>query len=369
MSLRFQIALSQIKGIGPVLAKNLIAYIGNAEGVFRESQANLAKIPDIGIALSKQIKQQQTEALNRADKELFFIHKYNINTVFYTDKDYPYRLKECADSPIILFTKGNISLNESRNIALVGTRDATEYGKELCCNLIKDLAKFVPDATIVSGLAYGIDICAHKASVEVNLPTIGIVGHGLDRLYPAQHRQTTVKMLEMGGLVSEYLSETIPEKQNFVQRNRLIAGLCDAIIVVESAEKGGSLITADMAQSYNRDVFAFPGRVGDTQSAGCNRLISSNKAGLITSASDLIQAMCWEINPEQNTVIQPSLFMELTEIQQIVVGILRKTETLSVNELAIALQMPVSKTSSLLLEMEFNGIVKCLPGNVYKLRP
>lgn len=365
-SLRYRIGISLIKGIGPVLAKNLIAYLGDVEAVFTESQALLAKIPDIGRVLSKEIKDQQV--LARADKEVNFILKNNIQALFYTDKAYPYRLKECIDSPVMLYTKGNLELNTNRFIGVVGTRNASEYGKEICQKMIKDLASMVPDLSIVSGLAYGIDICAHKTSLDCGLPTIGAIGHGLDRIYPTAHRATAVKMLEKGGLVTEYLTETNPDRQNFVQRNRLIAGMCDAVVVVESAEKGGSLITADMAQSYNRDVFAFPGRVGDIHSAGCNALIKTNKGGLIESANDLVNAMFWELSSNKATAIQSSLFLDLTEIQQSVVSILRKDESKTINELAIALGLPVSKTSSMLLEMEFSGVVKCLPGNSYKLR-
>jgi len=365
-NLRYKIGISLIKGIGPVLAKNLIAYLGDVEAVFNESQANLAKIPDIGPVLSKQITDQQV--LARADKEINFIEKNNIQALFYTDKAYPYRLKECIDSPVMLYAKGNIDFNSTRFVGVVGTREASEYGKEVCKKMIQDLAVMVPDVTIVSGLAYGVDICSHKAALDSGLPTIGAIGHGLDRIYPATHRSTAVKMLEKGGLVTEYLSETNPDRQNFVQRNRLIAGMCDAIVVIESAEKGGSLITADMGQSYNRDVFAFPGRVGDLYSAGCNALIKNNKAGLIESASDLINSMCWESVTNNKAPIQPSLFLDLTDIQQILVSLLRKEESMTINQIAINMGLPVSKTSSMLLEMEFSGVVKCLPGNIYKLR-
>ena len=366
MSLRYKIAISLIKGIGPVLAKNLIAYLGDVDAIFKESQSNLAKIPDIGPVLSKQISTQHV--LARADKEINFIEKNNIQSFFYTDKTYPYRLKECIDAPIILYAKGNVEFNSTRYIGVVGTRGATEYGKENCRKLIQDLATIAPDVTIISGLAYGIDICAHKTALDSGLPTIAAIGHGLDRIYPAVHRSTAVRMLEKGGLVTEYLTETNPDKQNFVQRNRLIAGMCDAVVVIESGAKGGSLITADMAQSYNRDVFAFPGRVGDSFSAGCNALIKNNKAGLIESSKDLVNAMCWEVNTNSNVPIQHSLFLDLTEEQQNIVTLLRKEEHISLNQLAIALGLPVSKTSSMLLELEFSGVVKCLPGNIYKLR-
>ncbi len=365
MSLLHQIGITLIKGIGPVLAKNLIAYLGDVEAVFSESQSNLAKIPEIGPVLSKQIVDQ--EVLLRAEKEINFIEKNNIYPHFYLDKTYPYRLKECTDAPVMLYFKGNSDLNVNRFVGIVGTRHATDYGKELCKNFVNDLAALSPDITIVSGLAYGIDICSHKVAVDCGLPTIAALGHGLDRIYPAAHRATAVKMLEKGGLITEYLTETNPDRQNFVQRNRIIAGMCDATIVVESSAKGGSLITCEQALSYNRDVFAFPGRVGDEHSAGCNRLIKVNKAGLIENASDFVNAMGWEMVSEPKQQVQTSLFLDLTEEQQNVVGLLRK-DSLSLNQLAISLEKPVSKVSSLMLEMEFSGVVKCLPGNVYKLR-
>jgi DNA processing protein len=361
--LLYQIALSQIKGIGPVLAKNLIAYLGSVEAIFQEKKRNLSRIPDIGPVLSKQIT--DTKALQRAEKELNFITKNNIQTYFYTEKTYPFRLKECPDSPILLYGKGQLPLNTRRTIGVVGTRDASEYGKELCKHMVADLASLSNEISIISGLAYGIDICSHKAALDADMPTIGIVGHGLDRLYPSAHRNTAVKMLEKGGLLTEYISGTNPDRQNFVQRNRLIAGMCDGIVVVESGEKGGSLITAESAQSYNRDVFAFPGRVGDTLSAGCNMLIKKNKAALIESATDLANAMCWELGEKK--IQQPTLFPDLNEIQQIIVGHLRTEGNTAMNMMALKIGLPVSKTSALLLELEFMGVVRCLPGNIYTL--
>ncbi|MBN2787992.1 MAG: DNA-processing protein DprA, partial [Paludibacteraceae bacterium] len=268
---------------------------------------------------------------------------------------------------IMLYTKGNSNLNAKRFVGIVGTRDATEYGKANCIKLIQELAALTPELTIVSGLAYGIDICAHKTALESDLPTIGVVGHGLDRIYPATHRSTAVKMLEKGALVTEYLTETNPDRQNFVQRNRVIAGMCDAIVVVESGVKGGSLITAEMAQSYNRDVFAFPGRVNDTQSAGCNALIKNNKAGLIETATDLVNAMCWEMNKQNKTTIQTTLFNELTELQQRIITLIKKNENISLNEISLNLGLAVNKTSVMMLELEFMGVIGCLPGNRYKI--
>lgn len=365
--LKYNIGITLIKGIGCNLAKSLIAYVGSAEAVFSEKQATLAKIPGIGDVLSKEIVAQ--DVLKRAEEEVEFILKNKIQTYYYNDKDYPYRLKECADAPIMLYSKGNCSLNDGKFVAIVGTRSATEAGKENCRQLVLDIAAAQPNAIIVSGMAYGVDICAHKAAVEAGLNTIGVVGHGLDRLYPAAHRPTAVKMMPNGLLLTEYLSKTNPDRQNFVQRNRIIAGMVDALIVVESAARGGALITAEIANDYNRDVFAFPGRVNDEWSAGCNALIKANKASLIESADDVLRFMSWENAANgKPQAVQTSLFIDLSDEEQEMVSVLRQHQDgIQVNELAILLAKPFSKISSLLLEMEFNGIVKCLPGGVYRI--
>lgn len=365
--LKYKIGITLIKGVGNGVAKNLIAYIGSVEGVFMEKQQNLAKIPGIGDVLSREIASQ--DVLARAMKEVEFIAKNNITPLFFSDRDYPYRLKECNDSPIMIYTKGQCNLNNGKFVGIVGTRNATEAGKENCRKMIADLAAVQPNIIIVSGMAYGIDICAHKAALDAGLPTIGVVGHGLDRIYPAAHRPTAVKMLGNGALLTEYLSQTNPDRPNFVQRNRIIAGLCDATVVVESAARGGALITAEVANDYNRDVFAFPGRVGDEWSAGCNALIKNNKASLVESADDLMRFMCWEKQGHAPSAgIQTSLFLDLSDEEQDMVTLLRQhPDGLQLNELALKQEKPVSKVSSLLLEMEFKGVVKCLPGNVYKI--
>ena len=364
--LKYQIGLILIKGIGNVLAKNLVAYVGSAEGVFRERQQVLAKIPGIGEMLSREIVKQ--EVLKRAEKEILFIEKNEIHYSFFTDKDYPFRLKECLDSPALLFSKGNGGLNDGKFVGIVGMRNATEQGKENCKNLIADLAALRPNITIVSGLAYGVDICAHKSSLEFGVPTIGVLGHGLDRIYPAVHRSVASKMVDEGLLLTEYLSGTNPDKPNFVQRNRIIASLCDAIVVIESGIKGGSLITATVANDYNRDVFAFPGRVTDESSAGCNALIKTNRAALVESGKDFMRFMNWEISQEES--LQPTqtvLFADMSDEEIDMLSLLRKSpDGVQVNELAVALNKPFSKISSLLLNMEFSGLVKCLPGGIYR---
>ena len=366
-TLKYKIGITLIKGIGNNLAKNLIAYVGSVEAVFSEKQQNLAKIPGIGEILSREIVSQNV--LARAEQEIEFIIKNKINTSYFTDRDYPFRLKECADSPIMIYTKGNCDLNNGKFVGIVGTRNATETGKENCTKLIADLATMQPNTIIVSGLAYGVDICAHKVALDYNLPTIGVIGHGLDRIYPATHRPTAVKMLQDGALLTEYLSQTNPDRPNFVQRNRIIAGLCDATVVVESAAKGGALITAEAANDYNRDVFAFPGRVSDEWSAGCNALIKYNKASLIESAEDVLRFMNWEKQDSKSiSNIQTALFLDLSDEEQTIVTMLRQNpEGIQLNELAIQLEKPISKISSMLLEMEFKGVLKCLPGNMYKI--
>lgn len=364
--LKYQIGITLIKGIGPNLAKNLIAYLGSVEAVFKEKKQNLAKIPGIGDVLSAEIVAQ--DVLQRAEKEIEFIQKNKIKTHFFTSKTYPYRLKECPDSPVMLYYKGERNLNEGKFIGIVGTRKATEYGKDICRQIVSVFSEKMPDVTIVSGLAYGIDICAHKVSCKGGLPTIGVLGHGLDRIYPGMHRSTAVKMLENGGLLTEFMSKTKPDRQNFVQRNRIIAGMCDALIVVESGKKGGALITADLANDYNRDVFAVPGRADDELSAGCNKLIKHNKASLAESADDIIRFMNWEVSDVKKREVQASLFEDLTENDRAIISILRKnSDGVNVNELAIMLNKPYSKLSSKLLEMEFKGLVKCLPGGMYKV--
>lgn len=367
--LKYLIGFTQIKGIGPNLAKILIAYIGSPEGVFNAKRQDLEKIPGIGSVLSSEIVSQRENALIRAEKEIDFIHKNNIQTFPFTHNQYPFRLKECVDSPVLLYGKGNLDLNDGKFIGVIGTRKATDTGKENCKNLIFDIAEALPNAVIVSGLAYGVDICAHKAAVDAGLSTIGILGHGLDRLYPATHSAIATKMLRKGGLLTEYPSETNPDRPNFVQRNRIIAGMCDALIVVESNEKGGALITANLANDYNRDVFAFPGRVSDDASKGCNALIKYNKAALIESAEDVLRLMNWEKKDKPATFsTQTSLFIDLSAEEQEILSLLRQhPDGIQTNELAVLLTKPFSKISSLLLEMEFKNLVKCLPGNVYKI--
>jgi len=362
--LLYHIAITSIPNIGDVTAKKLIAYCGSSEQVFKEKKSVLEKIPGIGPVNANKIIQHKTEALVLAEEELIFIKKNEIIPLFFLHENYPKRLLHCEDGPVLLYSKGNVDYNNQRVISVVGTRKATDYGKDFCNELIKDLVPHNP--LIVSGLAYGIDVCAHKAAIQNNLPTVGVLAHGLDRLYPAQHRSVANQMLENGALLSDYKSGTKPDRENFPKRNRIVAGMSDLTIVIESSKKGGSLITAYIANDYNRDVFALPGRVGDSQSEGCNNLIRSHKAALIQSAKDIEYVMGWEMN-KKVAQVQTQLFLELTPEQKILTAILSKQEKVGIDELALLAKMPMSQTTSLLLNLEFDGVVKSLPGKLYRL--
>jgi len=305
-NLKYKIAITLIPGIGSITAKKLIAYVGSIEGVFKEKLTNLLKIPGIGKNLANEIYSQ--DVIGKAEEEIKFIEKYNISCLFYLDDDYPNRLKHCEDSPVTLFVKGNCNFNTPKILSIVGTRSATSAGKQICTNIIADLVKNHPDILIVSGLAYGIDIAAHKASLVNNIKTVAVLGHGLDSIYPSVHKIIATKIVKQGALISEFLSKTIIDKNNFVKRNRIIAGISDATLVVESGIKGGSLITANIANSYNRDVFAVPGRIDDKYSEGCNFLIKTNRAALVENASDINYMLGWESSKSEKRIIQKELF-------------------------------------------------------------
>ena len=362
-SLKYKIALTLIPDIGDVLAKRLVAYCGSAEAVFKEKKPLLEKVPGIGsISASKVFK---SNVFERAEEEIKFIEKNKITPLFYLDDNYPKRLTHCEDSPVLLYFKGDVNLNQEKIISIVGTREATDYGKELCEKLIADLAEHNP--LIVSGLAYGIDICAHKAAMDNGLKTIGVFAHGLDKIYPAVHRSVAEKMLDHGGLLTDFTSGNKPDRENFPRRNRIVAGMADATIVIESKVGGGSLITADIANSYARDVFAFPGRIGDVTSEGCNNIIKQNKAALIQSAKDVVYIMGWEQTKRKNAPVQKQLFIELKPEEEILVNVLKEKEASNVDDICLRAKMPMSKVSSLLLTLEFSGIVRSLPGKMYRL--
>ncbi len=362
--LKYKIGIGMIPYVGSITAKKLIAYTGSIEGVFKEKRKALEKIPGVGPILSKNIT--QNGLLDRAEKEIEFIRKYNINVYFYLDKDYPERLKQCCDAPLILYAKGDTPLNPQKIISIVGTRKATPPGLDACNALVDNIAANHPDVTIVSGLAYGIDCCAHKGSLRNKLPTIAVLGHGLNTIYPAVHRGIAKKISDNGALLTEFTSTDIIDRNNFIKRNRIIAGLSDATIVVESALNGGALITADIANSYDRDVFAYPGRVNDEFSQGCNRLIKINKAALMENINDLEYHLGWDVK-KKNKPTQQKLFIELTSDEKKITAILKEEEETTIDMLCIKLNMPASYVSTMLLGLEFNGIIKSLPGKVYRL--
>jgi DNA processing protein len=364
-NLEYKIAISLIPGIGSVTARNLISYVGSVEGVFQEKEKNLKKIPGVGEVNAQRIIQQNV--LDRAKLEVEFILKNHIQTYFYLDGNYPSRLKNCSDAPIMLYFKGNVNLNERRIISVVGTRNATNYGKEICNNLIRDFSEKSYQILVISGLAYGIDVHAHKACLKYNIPTVGVFAHGLDTIYPSLHAPIATKMLENGGLITDFISGTKIERPNFLRRNRIIAGLADATVIVESAEKGGALVTADIANSYNRDVFAFPGRSIDPYSRGCNKLIKFNEAILVENQADIEKAMNWDIKSNTAKAIQTSLFFDLNREEQLLIDLLKAGDRF-VDELTIETQLPMSKVSALLLSLEFKGLVTSLPGKMYRLK-
>lgn len=361
------IALQHIPGVGSITAKRLVEGVGSAAQIF-EHRTDLASIiPQAQPTLVKAL--DCPSAHHRAEQELEFIAKHHITCVGYHDEAYPSRLRECDDAPILLFYRGTANLNPRRVVSIVGTRKCSDYGRSLCESFVRDLSTQCPDVLIVSGLAYGVDVCAHRASIKYGLPTVGVLAHGLDRIYPSVHRNTAAQMVTCGGLLTEYVSHTEPERQNFLQRNRIVAGMADATIIVESADKGGALVTANITNSYNRGCYAFPGRVGDTYSSGCHRLIRNNQAALITSAGDFMEAMMWDVPQRgESNPVQGSLFPELNAEESRIVNLLEQyPDGLPINTLAIETGLPVHRISATLFELELRGVVRPLAGSVYKL--
>lgn len=363
--LLYKIGITLIPGVGDVNAKKLIAYCGGVEAVFLEKQKSLLKIPGIGLTVAESIL--KSKVLSLAEKEIEFIEQNEIKPLFYLEKDYPERLKHCNDSPLMLYYKGNCDLNASRVLGIVGTRKATEYGKDICHKIVEGLAHL--NVIIVSGLAFGIDVQAHKAALQCGLNTIGVLGHGLDMMYPSMHLNISQKMMKQGGLLTDYRSGSKFMPENFPKRNRIVAGMVDAIMVIEAAKRGGALITAEIANSYNRDVFAVPGRVGDIYSEGCINLIKTNKAMIVGSAQDIIYNMGWqEMGNKKAANVQKELFMEFTIEEQKIVDMLNGEGSISVDMICINSGLPVSKTAAVLLNLELKGIIKSLPGKKYQLR-
>ena len=364
------LALTRIKGLSQNVALHLYRSLGGATEVFKLERIKEHVTPKIFEKLQQAFESSQTEALHRAETEVAFCEKKGIRILTLNDEAYPYRLREIPDPPLAIFFKGNADFNVKRVIAIVGTRKISEYGKDICHIFLSKIRELSPETLILSGLAYGVDIRAHRACLENNLPTIGILAHGLDRIYPSMHRDTAVKMVEHGGLLTEYMTETNPDKINFVRRNRIVAGMADATIVIESAEKGGALITANLALDFNREVFAFPGRINDEYSQGCNKLIAEQKAGLITSATDFLKAMNWDVQECKQASPTLTLFPVLNEEEERIWNALEGAQDgITANTLCVQLNVPIHKIISNLSIMVSNGWVKPLTGGRYKLLP
>ena len=361
------LALSRVQVPQLALVRQLIQEVGSAKELL-ENASNIQDIlPEATPRLAAMLADRSL--IEHAEREIEFIAKNGIKLLCWGSEDYPCRLAECDDAPLVLHSMGNVDLNARHVVSIVGTRHASEYGKALCENFVADLAKFAPGTLIVSGLAYGIDICAHRAALKAGLPTAGVLAHGLDRIYPGAHRTTAKQMLENGGLLTEFMSGTESLKPFFVQRNRIVAGMADATVVVESASKGGSLITASLANSYARDCFAFPGRVNDQYSQGCNELVSRNKAALITSAYDFVEAMNWEVAAKKKSAeeLQTELFPDLSPNEKAVMEALRAcSDGLQVNQMVVQLNIPINRLLPLLFEMEMKGLVKAVAGGCYR---
>ncbi len=356
------IGLTQIERVGDVLAKRLIAHCGGAQQVFDQKANRLLEIPGIGDFVARMLKQSK-KALKKAEDEINYCIKHNIKIYSFLDEKYPQRLKYCEDGPAILFVKGKLDLNPKRIVNIIGTRIPTAYGKEFTETLTNAIGTY--DVTVVSGMAYGIDITAHKTCLKNKIPTVGVVAHGLDTIYPSTHKNIFQEICENGAAISEHFHGISPDKENFPKRNRIVAGMCDATIVIETDVKGGSMITARLANDYNRDVFALPGKPFEKTAKGCNFLIKSNRAALFESIDDIVNIMGWD--QKKNDSVQTSLFIDLDEEEKQIASLLKQKGKLMIDVLSVETQQPVSKVSVTLLNMEFKGAVRSLPGKLYEL--
>lgn len=366
----YAMALTRLTNFNFQQALQLYRTVGSAQLLYEHRNDIGDILKDCSPRLKEAIKDWD-EPMKRAEFELEFMQEHQIRAITLNDDDYPQRLRECADAPIVVYFRGNADLNQSKIINVVGTRQCTQYGKDLIHRFMSDLRQMCPQVLVVSGLAYGVDICAHREALSNGYETVAVLAHGLDQIYPYRHRETAVKMLEHGGLLTEFMSQTNADKQNFVRRNRIVAGMSDACIVVESAAKGGGLITAGIAQSYDRAVFAFPGAIGMTYSEGCNNLIRDNGAGLITCAEDFVKAMGWqdEALRQQAHVegIERNLFVDLSPEEGSIVNLLQQTNDLQLNILSVKTGIPIGQLTALLFQLEMKGVVKPLAGGMYHL--
>lgn len=357
----YEIALTLIPYIGVVNGKKLVAYCGGAEAVFCENKNALRQISGIHENIIKGIDSK--EVMTRAEEEMMFIEKNGIKPLFYLDKDYPKRLQHCHDSPMMLYYKGNADLNAEKTVGIVGTRNITDYGRYVVEKLIEDLA--TDNVVIISGLAYGVDAAAHRAALKYDLATVGVLGHGMQTIYPAENRKLSTNMIEKGGILTEFVSGTKPDRENFPQRNRIVAGMVDCLVVIESALKGGAMITAEIANSYDREVFAMPGRVGDIYSEGCNQLIKTNKANLLVNAADIRYVMRWDVDTKV-VAKQMRLFRDFSEDEKKVMDVFAENNVVHIDDIIIGTDLSPSKIASILLSLEFDGVLTALPGKRYQ---
>ncbi|MFY0252325.1 DNA-processing protein DprA [Chitinophaga sp. 30R24] len=363
--LMYQMALTRIPLIGDVIIKKLLEHFNSAGNIFKARKHELEKIDAVGTIRAAALRNFRD--FDVILEEIAFMEKYRIQALFCTDPAYPQRLLHCYDNPAMLYYKGEASLNPARIVNIVGTRHPSAYGKTVCENLVKELV--AAGITIVSGLAYGIDIIAHKTALAAQSPTIAVLAHGLDRIYPSAHKQIAVQMLEQGGLLTDFMSQTLPDKQNFPKRNRIVAGICDATIVIESGIRGGSLITADLANGYNREVCCVPGRILDPQSAGCNDLIKQHKAVLINGAQDVLELMGWKESLQVLPAggVQVALFPELSADEQEIMALFREKSMLHLEELYLRTRLSGSQIATAVFNLEMQSVLKSLPGQLYEL--
>ena len=361
--LLYVLALQHVSKIGDLTAKKLISHCGSAEAVLKEKKQNLLKIDGIGEVIISNLYDKAH--LIEAEKELKFIEEQKINTHYFTDETYPERLKHCIDAPLVLFETGNMNLKQPHVISIVGARKITTSGIAFCERLVEELAIYNP--VIVSGFAYGTDITAHKAAIKHNLQTIGCLAHGMNQIYPKVHKKYMVDVEKNGGFLTDFWSSAAFDRNNFLKRNRVIAGISQATIVIESAEKGGSLVTADIANSYNRDVFAVPGRTTDSQSEGCNNLIKQQKAYLLSTPLDVPYMLNWQLEDTKKPTIQKQLFVELTDDEKIVYNYLKDKDKELLDSIAIQCKMPTYKLAGILITMELKGVLRPLPGKLFEI--
>lgn len=362
----YTMALTRMLGFNQQQALHLYRELGSATAIYEHRMDIGDVVADCSPRLVEVLKDWD-EAQKRAAAEMEFVIKHNIRALTLNDNDYPTRLRECDDAPVIIYYKGNTDLNRQHIVGIVGTRRCTSYGQDLTHRFVSRMRELCPDVLVVSGLAYGIDICAHRESLANNLDSVGVLAHGLDTIYPNHHRQTAAEMVSHGGLLTEYMSQTEPFANNFRQRNRIVAGISDTVIVIESAYKGGALITARIAQDYGRDVYAFPGAVGAAYSEGCNQLIRDNKAGLITSADDFMASIGWQTATQRPEVVERQLFPDLSPEEQAVVTLLQQTNDLQLSILSVKTNMPIGQLTALLFQMEMKGVVRPMAGGAYHL--